>query len=437
MQKDNENIPVEQNSLPENEKISESEEKAAPKKSAPRKKSSSEGDATKKKSASAKKSPAKKSTANSSKSVSKSKSAGSTSSSKSATAKKKTSQTKKAATKKTEETEKPTAEEKTETINTADDTAAIETTPEEILTEEETNKAPLPLPNEDIEEVKPTVEKDDNADGELIIPETAIFTTLDDNGEEISIIGDAETENANGLLNVEHFSDYTPKAEKVAEPVPYYESEDSFEENITILSEEEPEISEPTVKKEKYDDPDKEKYDPKKPRKIDARFDFVELFVFTLLAVILLTTFIFRHAVVEGPSMQNTLQDGEHLIISNLFYTPKKGDIIVCQDRATGHYEPIVKRVIATAGDTIEIIDSVVYLNGEILDEDYVFIDGEDHYSDFPEVTVPEDMIFVMGDHRNNSGDSRAFLTTFVREDAVLGKVILRFYPFDKFGSVD
>lgn len=419
MQKDNENAGAEQIFTAETEKTVNNEEVSAPAKKNP----------------SAKKSPSKKSTASASKTSKKSNSTASGAAKKSATAKKDTASSKKTAVKKTDKTEKSVSEEKTDILN-----AAEEKTNEPAVTEEissnEIHDVDLPSSNENNEDSE-TIEKiDDDSESQFIIPETAAFTISDTDGEGISIIGDLETENSNGLLNVEHFSDYKSMFKDVSEPTPYYESEGSFEENITILAEESA-TPKPTVKKEKYEDPDRENYDPKKPRKIDARFDFIELFVFTLLAVILLTTFIFRHAVVEGPSMQNTLQDGEHLIISNLFYTPKKGDIIVCQDRETGHYEPIVKRVIATSGDTIEIIDSVVYLNGEKLYEDYVFIDGVDHYSDFPEVTVPEDMIFVMGDHRNNSGDSRAFITTFVREDAVLGKVVLRFYPFDKFGSVD
>lgn len=385
MQKDNQNVSAEQNSTTDIAQAVESEENSAPGR----------------KPASAKKSPTKKATA---------------------TTKKTTKKTSAVA-------KKPIAEEK-EAANEADN--------EEVLAQLENAEPPIPSPEEITENPKSEEENDGDSESKFIIPDTAVFTIPDNIDEEISIIGDDETENDKGLLNVEHFSDYSPSPASFSEPDSYYEAEASFEEDITLLTEETPEPYEIIEKKDKYEDPDREKYNPKKPRKVDARFDFIELFVFTLLAVILLTTFVFRHAVVEGPSMQNTLQDGEHLIISNLFYTPEKGDIIVCQDRETGHYEPVVKRVVATAGDTIEVIDSIVYLNGEKMDEtNYVLIDGKDNYANFPEVTVPEGMIFVMGDHRNNSADSRAFITTFVREDAVLGKVILRFYPFDQFGRVD
>ena len=136
--------------------------------------------------------------------------------------------------------------------------------------------------------------------------------------------------------------------------------------------------------------------------------------------------------------MLNTLENGDHLIISDVFYTPKRGDIVVCQDYETGHTDPVIKRIIAIEGDSIEILaNGMVFVNDRLLVEEYVFIDGEDYFEGMPKTVVPEGMIFVMGDHRNLSADSRTFDSTFVREDAILGKVMLRFYPFDKFGAVE
>ena len=179
----------------------------------------------------------------------------------------------------------------------------------------------------------------------------------------------------------------------------------------------------------------KEGYDPDHPRGIDAIFDFVELFVFSLVAVLVVTTFFFRHSIVEGSSMEQTLFEGEHLIISNLFYNPERGDIIVCEDYSTTLRKPIVKRVIGVAGDRVQVfVSGEVYVNGELLQEDYVYVD---FYLPNREVDiiVPEGEIFVMGDHRNMSTDSREIGT--VDEDSVLGKVLFRFYPFDKFGKVE
>ncbi|MBE6644561.1 MAG: signal peptidase I [Ruminococcaceae bacterium] len=185
-----------------------------------------------------------------------------------------------------------------------------------------------------------------------------------------------------------------------------------------------------------YTDEEMPKYDPKKPRRIDGRFDFVELFVFTLLAVMIITTFFFRHSIVEGSSMENTLHSGEHLIISDFFYTPKRGDIIVCEDYTTEIRNPIVKRVIAIEGDRVTVSPTgAVTINGEPLVEDYVYVDA---WFERPPVdlVVPKGEIFVMGDHRNASKDSREIGTISV--DSVLGKVLLRFYPFtkEKFGPV-
>ena len=192
----------------------------------------------------------------------------------------------------------------------------------------------------------------------------------------------------------------------------------------------------------------------KKSRLIDSIFDFVELFVFTLVGVLVISSFFFRQSIVDGGSMKNTLNDGEKLIISDFMYTPECGDIIVCEDYSTALKKPIVKRVIAVGGQTIKVTPNAIYVDGVKLDEPYVYIDVHGYFYDtypsyalmdnetleyFPgvyyQLTVPEGELFVMGDHRNSSTDSREIGT--VDEDSVLGKVILRFYPFDLFGKVD
>ncbi|MBR5139726.1 MAG: signal peptidase I, partial [Clostridia bacterium] len=94
----------------------------------------------------------------------------------------------------------------------------------------------------------------------------------------------------------------------------------------------------------------------------------------------------------------------------------------------------LVKRIIATEGDTVEILpDGTVLVNDEPIPEDYIK-DEPYNKSAMPRVTVPRDMVFVLGDNRNNSSDSRTFYPSmFVREDAILGKAVLRFYPsFEK-----
>ena len=190
-----------------------------------------------------------------------------------------------------------------------------------------------------------------------------------------------------------------------------------------------------------------------KPRRIDSLFDFVEQFIFALAAVFIITSFFFKYSNVVGDSMQNTLQSGEKLVLSTLFYDPEPGDIVVVDDRSLK--DPIVKRVIAVGGQTVKFTRDAVYVDGVMLTESYVYIDtanGTYHYSVVPceallddligyeegvyyEILVPDNEVFVMGDHRNDSYDSRDIGT--LHEDAVLGKAILRFFPFNKFGKID
>lgn len=210
--------------------------------------------------------------------------------------------------------------------------------------------------------------------------------------------------------------------------------EDAFVENDENYTEDEDE--------DKDEDKDEAEDKKKKPgtRGIDSLFDFVELFIFSLAAVFIITTFFFRHSVVDGDSMESTLFDGEHIIISDLFYKPERGDIIVCEDYSTELPVPVVKRVIAIGGDRITIdAQGIVKVNNVALDEsDYVYIDNPFYEYTPYDIIVPEGELFVMGDHRNVSSDSRdpERLGT-VKEDSVLGKVLFRFYPFDRFGAVE
>jgi signal peptidase I len=185
------------------------------------------------------------------------------------------------------------------------------------------------------------------------------------------------------------------------------------------------------------------KYDPDNPRIIDWVFDIVEMFVLVLATVLILTSFFFKHSVVEGGSMNKTLADGDHLIISDLFYSPEYGDIVVFEDysKSDGYKKPVIKRVIGLPGDTVEIkVNEAentleVYVNGERLDEEYAFYTQNARPVSHGPVTVGEGQIYVLGDNRYNSTDSRDVGT--INIDSILGKVILRIYPFNKFGGVE
>lgn len=181
-----------------------------------------------------------------------------------------------------------------------------------------------------------------------------------------------------------------------------------------------------------------------------SMYDFVEMFVLAVVFVILLLTLCFRLCRVDGPSMNQTLQDGEPLIVSNLFYTPKRGDIIVFHqtngERETTsplnrYNEPIVKRVIATGGQHVKldyaakkvyVSDDETFDENDVIDESYAYFmtsrktDEWEQRSKVTEYHVPEGYLFVMGDNRNNSADSRYPEVGFVDERRVLGRVLFK-----------
>ena len=176
---------------------------------------------------------------------------------------------------------------------------------------------------------------------------------------------------------------------------------------------------------------------PEKKKTGSELLDWMQCIVSALVIAILLFTFVGRTITVVGSSMVPTLEDGDLLIVSRLFYQPEYGDIVVLR-KESFKQEPIVKRVIATAGQTVDIdfVEGIVYVDGVELDEPY--INAQTHEpEDFTEpVTVPEGCIFVMGDNRNRSTDSRYAAIGCVDLRYVIGKALIRLAPVTKFGKI-
>ncbi len=173
-------------------------------------------------------------------------------------------------------------------------------------------------------------------------------------------------------------------------------------------------------------------------------FEWLDVGVACVVVVVLLCTLIFRVVNIKGESMENTFFADEKIIISDLFYKPKYGDAVVIsrnidnssQDIAK---EPLIKRIIATEGQTVDIDfdKGIVYVDGNAMIEDYTKTPTNLKYDiEFP-VTVPEGCVFVMGDNRNKSIDSRSSSigeNGMIDERYILGKAIFRVWPFERAG---
>ena len=196
-------------------------------------------------------------------------------------------------------------------------------------------------------------------------------------------------------------------------------------------------------------------------------YDLTELFAISFAVVIVILCFFLRHSPVSGDSMEQTIQDKDTLLVSNLAYTPERGDVVIVQS-LHNLSKPLVKRVIAVGGDTISINFSrwLIMINGEVYEQrfdengneaviggDYVYYrEGHamsggasmlqmgfkyDPNTDMYTATVPEGHLFILGDNRLNSKDSRDPSVGFVDERLVVGKSSFRLTPFSKMGFLE
>ena len=184
--------------------------------------------------------------------------------------------------------------------------------------------------------------------------------------------------------------------------------------------------------------PFEEEQEQKKGRFQSSFYDWGEARIISLIFIVLLFTFVVRLIGVDGSSMYPTLHDKDVMVVSNLGYTPAKGDIVVLNKESFMH-GPIVKRIIATEGDEINIDFALgkVYVNGEELQEDYINdfeLPMDFEGMEFPQ-TVPEGCVFVMGDNRNASTDSRSPDLGMVDERYIIGHVLAVVWPPENFGG--
>ena len=170
-------------------------------------------------------------------------------------------------------------------------------------------------------------------------------------------------------------------------------------------------------------------------------YEWLEAIAFALTIVVILFTFVFRVVSVSGPSMNPTLISGDRVILNSLFFTPSNGDIVVITQPNSHDNEPLIKRVIAVEGQTIEIDpeNDTVTVDGVVLNENYILeedLKSAGNAYEYP-LTVPKGKVFVMGDNRNDSFDSRADGLGMVDENYIMGRAIFRIYPFERVGGLN
>ena len=170
-------------------------------------------------------------------------------------------------------------------------------------------------------------------------------------------------------------------------------------------------------------------------------FTWLQALTFALMIIMIVFTFFARIIGVDGHSMEPTLQDRDMLLLQCAGYEPRQGDVVVLHKSFSTTGEPIVKRVIAVGGQSVHIDydTSTVYVDGEPVDDSYLgepMVQPGSSTMQGTDWDIPEGSVFVMGDNRNNSSDSREESLGPVENQYVLGRALVVLFPFSHFGSI-
>ena len=177
---------------------------------------------------------------------------------------------------------------------------------------------------------------------------------------------------------------------------------------------------------------------PKELRTRKEIYDWIQCLITALIICVVLFVFFIRVIDVSGTSMNPTLQNGDKMLVSKIFYRPHRGDVVVFKKDSYDENKALVKRVIATEGQEINIDFSTgtVYIDGEAIEEDYINDLTLTKLDFIGPQTVPEGCVFVMGDNRNMSTDSRKAEIGMVDRRLILGRAYAVIFPLNEFGWI-
>ncbi|MVP01053.1 signal peptidase I [Paenibacillus lutrae] len=180
------------------------------------------------------------------------------------------------------------------------------------------------------------------------------------------------------------------------------------------------------------------------PTKKNEVWEWTRAILIAVICVVVVRWFLFAPFIINGDSMEPNFSEDEKLIVNKVLYNfaePKRGEVIIFH---ANEREDYIKRIVALPGEKVKVEGDQVYINGEPLDEPYLkeavasaAASGKTYNNlNYPEQTVPEGTVFVLGDNRPGSKDSRSSSIGFIRNDTIIGRADLAFWPLGKFGLI-